>query len=537
MPQISMLASSAGTKGLLEGDKPLEKDGTTLQVYDYLSGDGISINGKGEGYYIDNTLTFKGSTDGSSSDGKWQFPENRKYYWTKTGIHKFFGWLTADGTPGTTPLVYSGETEWDAAEQILSVKTFEMTPSKPQFDFSYSRIISRDASQAAQRVPVPMKLDHLFTALKVDIKTNETQAPQTITVSKVSIKGLKNKKSATISFAGDGNLDPENAAAKAAVSYTNEGSVPFDVTTGWTLTSTAQDVFDYTLFWPQLPAKDAAAADIDDNTVIELEYTIKEGNNTIATKTASAKISSAGITQMDPGKKYKISLTLTYNALLINVEVVPWVEENPLIYTLKMTTNMRLFDSWLYRYDTTDQDYTNWTNWAGSHMAVSSGRVETPVAPETVPGRPLRSPQIQLVTTSNSATETFELRVDNSDFEIVRANKTNGVVTSYETSTGGVLTIQPGTTENPEVYTYFYIVPKEGSTPANPVAKVSLIYNDAVTGPQKVTFNYNVLPGYSDDSSEIWAYYVAPDDYKIDGMLKMYYQDNAHPLVPTPVQN
>ena len=217
--------------------------------------------------------------------------------------------------------------------------------------------------------------------------------------------------------------------------------------------------------------------------------------------------------------------------LYVKPTVADWIDTDELEYTIDMSTNMRLFDSWLYRYDTVDQDYTNWTYWAGSHIAVSSGRVVTPVAPETVAGRPLRSPQIQLVT---SGSGNFDLTVDNEGFEIVRANKNDvGVVTSYEASTNGKLTIAAGH----DVYTYFYIVPKEGTTPANPVAKVSLIYHDPVLGPQKVTFNNNVLPGYSDDSSEIWVYYFSEDDYTIDGKLMMYFQDALHPLVPTAVQN
>ena len=221
-------------------------------------------------------------------------------------------------------------------------------------------------------------------------------------------------------------------------------------------------------------------------------------------------------------------------ALYVKPTVADWIDAAELEYTIKMSTNMRLFDSWLYRYDT-DGELTpqNYKNWATSHMMVSSGRVETPVAPETIAGRPLRSPQIQLVTTGVG---TFELSVDNSDFEILRANKNDvGVVTSYEASTNGTITIAAGD----EVNTYFYIVPKAGVTPSNPEAKVSLFYNDPVLGQVKVTYNYSALPGYSDDSSEIWAYYVAPDDYKyVEGsVLKMYYQDFNNPLVPTSVQN
>ena len=218
--------------------------------------------------------------------------------------------------------------------------------------------------------------------------------------------------------------------------------------------------------------------------------------------------------------------------LYVKPTVAPWKDADELIYTLKMSTNMRLFDSWLYRYDTVDQDYTNWSNWAGSHMVVSDGRVTSPVAPEVVPGRPLYSPQIQLVTTG-VAGSSFDLVIDNADFEIVRANKNDvGVVTSYDASTDGKLTIAAGE----DVYTYFYIVPK-AANPANVVAKVSLIYNDPVLGPQKVTFNYSALPGYSDDSAEIWAYYFPNDQYNITDKLKMYYQDANHPLVPTAVQN
>ena len=232
---------------------------------------------------------------------------------------------------------------------------------------------------------------------------------------------------------------------------------------------------------------------------------------------------------------YMFNITEVVGGLYVVPTVADWNNAPVLDYTINMSTNMRLFDSWLYRYDTDGKNYFDkdknnkylWENWATSHMVVSEGRESD--------GRPSRSPQIQLVTTG---TGTFELVVDNSDFEIVRANKnTTGVVTSYDASENGKLNIAAGT----NVYTYFYIVPKINVTPSNPpsnlVAKVSLFYNDPVTGKQEVTYNYNALPGYSDDSSEIWAYYFPADEYNITGKLKMYYQDANNPLVPTPVQN
>ena len=106
-----------------------------------------------------------------------------------------------------------------------------------------------------------------------------------------------------------------------------------------------------------------------------------------------------------------------------------------------------------------------------------------------------------------------------------------------------VLTIPAGD----DVHTYFYIVPKDGVTPSEPVCKVYLYYNDPTLGKVKVTYNYSSLPGYSDDSSEIWVYYVPadqynnnlvdPDDPNSRPYLKMYYQDSNNPLVPTANQS
>ncbi len=257
-----------------------------------------------------------------------------------------------------------------------------------------------------------------------------------------------------------------------------------------------------------------------------------------ASENAEEKVATFSMANLEDTDFHRNHSWLVYSyfqggKLFVNPTVADWIDVTALDYTLKMNTNMRLFDSWLYRYDT-DGNITadNYTDWSTSHMAVSSGRVAAS-ATEPVAGRPLRAPQVQLVTTGDG---TFELTVDNPDFEIVRANKnTTGTVTSYDASVDGVLTIAAGD----DVYTYFYIVPKEGVTPANPEAKVTLIYNDPVLGPQKVTFNNNSLPGYSDDSSEIWAYYLAPTDYKYTAgrTLRMYFKDYDHPLVPTEVQN
>lgn len=234
------------------------------------------------------------------------------------------------------------------------------------------------------------------------------------------------------------------------------------------------------------------------------------------------------------GTKYNIIRNHIYRFNIFNVTddgplyVVPtiadWKDAPELTYDINVATSMRLFDSWLYRYDL-DENYDDFTKWATSHMAVAPGSDDT--------GRPLYSPQIQLVTKNPDGT--MVLKIDNTtDFQLVKVEKNaDNMITGY--TAGNTITIGQSTTENPDVYTYFYIVPN--STVTNRVAKVSLYYNDPALGEVKIPFNYSSLPGYSDDSSEIWVYYFPVEEYNITGKLKMYYQDVNHPLVPTPVQS
>ena len=287
----------------------------------------------------------------------------------------------------------------------------------------------------------------------------------------------------------------------------------------------------------------------DPTTKVEETFTYSEGIKFMS-------YTEAGVPETDP-VYYDIVRNHHYKFNIINAAidgplyvvptVLPWNDGDKIEdYKIAVSSNMRLFDSWLYRYDTDGKDYfapqnpedenskLMWENWATSHMAVAPGLVTTE---GTEKNKPLYSPQIQLVTTlpANTSEMTYglELRLDNEAFQFVQVNKNEYLeITGYSIHEEK-LTIANGT----DVYTYFYIVPKSTTTPANRVAKVTLVYNDPVVGEITMPFNYNALPGYSDDSSEIWAYYFPAADYNITDKLKMYYQDANNPLVPTPVQN
>lgn len=242
---------------------------------------------------------------------------------------------------------------------------------------------------------------------------------------------------------------------------------------------------------------------------------------------------------------YKFNITEVVGGLYVVPTVAKWIDAPELDYEIGMSTNIRLFDSWLYRYDLPKDSETapDYGAWDDSHMVVSTGH-DAPGTAEGDYGRPVHSPMIQLVTTgvtdaSVEGSGTFELSIDNPNFEIiyVKKNDTTGETTGY-TAKGQTLIIEPAAAdaEKKEVYTYFYIVPTTSATEGS-TAHVFLYYNDSVTGKQEVPFNNNALPGYSDDSSEFWVYYASEIQYsngKIDDnkpFLKMYYYDANHPLV------
>ena len=227
---------------------------------------------------------------------------------------------------------------------------------------------------------------------------------------------------------------------------------------------------------------------------------------------------------------YKFNITEVVGGLYVVPTVAKWKDAPVLDYTINMSTNIRLFDSWLYRYDLDTKDgKPDYSNWNESYMVVSTGSgAKTDVEPA---GRPLRSPMIQLVTTGGP----FELKIDSEDFMIVSVTKNDiaGTITGYPTHAQSL--VIPAAAENKEVYTYFYIVPTSNMTGKK--AHVFLYYNDPVLGNQEVPFNNNALPGYSDDSSEFWVYSVTEAQYN-DGkigdnnpFLRMYYYDAKHPLV------
>ena len=531
---ISFNAGVVATKGLIEADADFSVENTTLQVYDYLT---VS---SGEVQLIDNRITGVAS-------GSWKYVDNRQYFWTKTGTHRFFGYLTQDPDKN----VFAGATQWaaDNNKKLIVAKSFEngapvalgLTPdTATQFDFLYSDVVERNSATDSHG-PVELSMFHLFTALAVEVVNQTEEGIPDLSVSLIDVAPEQYAEIdwSSTKTAGEG----ESAKTVPTVTYQsaqmsqNNGemllnSTPKEVPVStlvdreWTSTplfTDAEGESEYRLLWPQTFQKGSEVCISFSDGQIRRTATLSD------LKDASGK----SITQFEPGKKYQLTINiLSPTHLYISLAVSDWIDADVLDYTMNLNTNMRLFDSWLYRYDT-DQNYEQYWKWQTSHMVVSDGLVSANT-PGDVENRPLRSPQIQLVTTGTGA---FHLVSDNENFQFVKAVKENGVITSCVIVTQ--LDIPANKTDE---YTYFYIIPKPGvvwNADAKRDAHIQLLYDDPVLGTYKVTFNYSSLPGYSDDSSEIWVYYFPADEYNNTNgdKLKMYYQDSANPLVPTSDQS
>ena len=313
----------SGTKALIEADG-LAVAGTQLHVFDILTGFNGTVNGQspvnGELTYIDKTIGYVGSA--------WPFvtpatnaAETPAYYrWTKTGTHKFFGYLTKDPAGNT----FTGAT---MSGKVLSISERALTPATtPQFDFLYSDIITRDAATGPYTA-IPLSMSHLFTALSVEL-INETIVP--IEDVQVSFIDVHPTQSATIDW-GDPVTETVNNVTKyyPRVTYTPGDAAELVLGTadlpgfveGQTpavtpLFTDANDAEEYRLLWPQ--------SDLDAASV-KVTYLASSGTDTV-TKSLEDVFKDANETvtnEMVPGCKYLLKITITAEDLEFELLVDP----------------------------------------------------------------------------------------------------------------------------------------------------------------------------------------------------------------------
>ena len=210
---ISFSASGADTRALINR-ADLLTDGSKVKVHDDLFGftgklDGVQKNAGDVTAYIDDAIVY--------GNGGWSYETTDAYYpWTKTGTHKFFGWLTYDAKSNLklTDLVPSSP---ELKGDTLKVPSVSMTPDKSQFDFLYSESIFRDAAKD-DRGAINLHLKHLFTA--VGFKFVNRSSSDQISIKSVVFK-MPHTASADILFL-DSDPNPDINRESDAEDYFSE---------------------------------------------------------------------------------------------------------------------------------------------------------------------------------------------------------------------------------------------------------------------------------------------------------------------------
>ncbi len=367
---IILSATEQGMSRALLDEETFSATDNKIKIYDYYT----PVAGAAE-YYIgvDPDEYIKSAGPGLVA---WPFVE-KKYSWTPNGVHKFFGWMaedvnmtsSADAAANTPAEFFGSGFGFNTTSQVLTIPSRKMIQGVPQFDFMYSDIYERNLTTTPDFATyVPLEFSHLFTAFNV---TAENRSANTIKLKSVTISGIKDSKSATVTYSGTKGTTGSTAAVIAySEGTTSVDSFIFAVADGGNLTDQPMQVADYNLTWPQTDADLAAA-------VVKVVYDYSDGRNTSTNVYKEVPLSS--IAGWEAGKRNNLNLVFKDKEIVLECVVEPWelVDEvidfsDQVSVTTKLTPDEETVRSWnpdtgeVIFYDNVDM------------QAVFNFRIETP---------------------------------------------------------------------------------------------------------------------------------------------------------------
>lgn len=228
--RVSVASDEPGTRSMLD-NAAFQSQGNALQIWDayyndvqepmaYLDGKYVVSDGK------DNAVwPFRATTEVSS--------EQNHYYWTKTGVHRFYGVLVKDNSPLTSAPSSSALTPaslWSdglgfgkVADKpyIYNIPERSMALDSPQFDFLYSNVVERNLDKGGGTAAVGLNFSHLFSAFAFTL-TNDSPSPLTLTNVKLSIVTTA---SAQIDYTSAWSKDSDMTTCPTTTYYYSLGSV------------------------------------------------------------------------------------------------------------------------------------------------------------------------------------------------------------------------------------------------------------------------------------------------------------------------
>ena len=315
---IRFVAEEGVTSKALLNNTTLKTVGNRVHVLDVLSGfTGSASWAEGDletgGLYINDEIVYDGSVI-------WGYGSGFVYPWTADGGHQFFGWLSYDVSLNLTADARFGTTLADGfsvSDRTLAVPSLEMRVDDVQFDFLYGNtayyLMPRTSTD-----PVSIPLQHLFSAISLQIKNESNDE---ILVKNVTVTGLKNKKSAVVSFVGTPSYTTGTATQEFldnALYYALPDAVK---------TLTKDDTYDllarvknssvgqYRLIWPQ------TGTELDEAEItVSYEYLADDEH---VNHTANLSFPDE-LAEFLPGVRYAFTLLFTQKHIALSFEVNPW---------------------------------------------------------------------------------------------------------------------------------------------------------------------------------------------------------------------
>ena len=341
----------SNTKAMMD-DAALKTVGNKLRVCDVLTGFSGTVSWMDENnpYYINDEIQYNGNPI-------WDYLSGRKYPWTTDGSHLFFGWLSYDTALSLTPDSFFGNGYgYNASTKVISIPTKEMNTFTDQLDYMYSNVQFIDAADHVAGQSVNLELNHLFSALKLTL--NNT-SENTVYLKSVTLKGMKNSRSATIAFnAQQPTVTTANLSSTDVVLYqslSEDGTEFIYEDREKPLTA------DYMLMWPQTFAElEGAELEVIYNVLSGEQLSDELTSHIILNRQNLFKIGNKG---MDAGSKYTFQLQFKKSTIDVYIKVLPWeYEEYDWNYSDRaITARSGMFKDGVlafYRYNVQDDDWT-----------------------------------------------------------------------------------------------------------------------------------------------------------------------------------
>ena len=314
-----VVEEGVSSKALLNTEG-LKTNGNKIHVVDLLTGFTGQADWMSGNKYVDDDIIYNGALI-------WGYDSGRTYPWTSDGTHQFFAWLSYDATMGLTADTFFGSpvgNGFDTSERILSIPAKELNTESPQFDFLYANTVNYSMPRR-ETTPINLPMQHLFSAVGILLR-NESQ--DEILVHSVSIDGLKNKKSADITFVGLPVTYNETASAGFIDNalFSALSTSTRTLTEGQTYDLLARvknvEVPQYRIIWPQTAA-DLAPSDAENfltyPITVQYEYLNDEEHQQ---HTAHLRFPENAV--FLNGYRYAYTLLFTQKHIQLNFEVNPW---------------------------------------------------------------------------------------------------------------------------------------------------------------------------------------------------------------------